>query len=454
MNHITDKEERKYRWYAHESLKPRYITVEPATVWLDLLQPPTYLTNESESVMYSLPISWLGKGNCTEEKSDGNTSDGINNNEDMKKKLWDVLELHGFIVISNVLTSEECEQAIGLSRNWITACQYADLGGSEQARLYTKVEEQSQSSPSLLLTATSATSRTLTADEAAPFFPSGLEGGFLPFYGSGHTMCAWSIRSNPRVCRAFECLYATTNLLASLDGCVLWQTGMERKTDRGWFHLDQNPACKPHPASLQGLVSVLDVSESTGGNVIVAQSHHLFPHHYLSMDGDCAGFYSTRLQELNGDDWLEIDKNDSMILNPQKVLALQLHAGDMLMWDSRVVHTSYPADPESPPATPYKGLVRAAWAVTFMPEAEVSQATVQSRREAVRQARTLTHWVNKVAPLGAECAEQVAREQGRIDGIHKWEEQTGQKVLLGFEDMSERQRQLVIGKQGIREDVQ
>ena len=43
--------------------------------------------------------------------------------------------------------------------------------------------------------------------------------------------------------------------------------------DKGWFHIDQNPHTKTKFTSIQGLVNLLPVMGSTGGNVLAMGSH-------------------------------------------------------------------------------------------------------------------------------------------------------------------------------------
>jgi hypothetical protein len=448
MNHLVGSEERKRRWYASsEDLVPLSIAVQPATAWEEILTPirqhhasASEYEYDTQGPILSVPIAWLLDDI---QQSDHTTNDEVHERTSyVPEKLLEILDFHGFLVVSQVLSKQECDTTLSLTWDWIEATRFADsefdlerdcqIDGSENGDHFANNVSVSSGS----------------------HFPQGLEGGCLPFYGSGHTTSAWNIRSHPHVRRVFECLYRSNDLLASLDGCILWKDGMQYSTDRGWFHLDQNPATKPQQCCIQGLASVLDATPTTGGNVLVAQSHRHFPHHYMSQVNTCADFYTTRLQELQGDDWLEIDPHDEVLLDPRKIVSLQLHAGDLLLWDSRVVHCSYPA--LSPPTTrsttaihgPGRDLVRAAWAVTYIPQSSVTSPSVlEARRDAVNNARTLTHWIDKAAPLGAERVDESAREQQRVQAICKWQQYNGKKVLLFFDDLTAMQQELVVGKE-------
>ena len=73
----------------------------------------------------------------------------------------------------------------------------------------------------------------------------------------------------------------------------------------------------------------------------------------------------------------------------------------------------------------------------------------EQRVQAVNSYRTLTHWVNKVKPLGEERPEQVALEEKRISAMmmmrHNNNHNDGDPVLLNFDELNESQKRLVIG---------
>jgi hypothetical protein len=248
-----------------------------------------------------------------------------------------------------------------------------------------------------------------------------------------------------------------------MDGIVLWQS-QHPPTDAGWFHIDQNPIHKPKFECVQGLVNLLPVTRTTGGNALVPQSHHLFPQHYTGASGDdenslhsspCLQFYHDRLEELKGDDWMEIDPLDTTVLSPDNIISCLLGPGDLLLWDSRLVHCSYPGQSPVPKSDSdisnhhpnHHGLSRAATIVSMMPQSKCSSQVLEQRRQAVDSARTLTHWANKVAPLGNEHAtDKGTVEETEAVAIMKKHQATSEtKILLEFKDLSTRQQRLVIG---------
>jgi hypothetical protein len=423
MDHLQTDQERRARWYSHTL--PRYVPVEAAKRPADLVNPP----EKAYTKAYSLPFEWLQR----------DTDQEIPVRRDL---LATVLERHGFVVVSGVLNRTECKEAMELAWDWIEAASLSEL--QRQTVELATTPPVSRKDPSTL---------------SSVYFPRAVEGGMMPFYGSGHSSFAWKIRSHANVKTVFSSLHETTDdLISSLDGIVVWRAGREHATDKGWFHLDQNPILKPGQECIQGLVNLMDSTPTTGGNVMVAKSHRLFPQHYLDEKNPCVEFYQTRLDEVAGDDWMEIDPNDDIILDPKNIISLLLQAGDLLLWDSRVAHCSYPglgsccdddtrAGAGAAAAAAVNGLIRAATTVSMMPTESASESVLLERKEAVHSSRTLTHWANKVAPLGAERPEHVALESACVERMKRWQQSGSCKelVLLDFQDLTLDQKRLVVG---------
>jgi len=174
-------------------------------------------------------------------------------------------------------------------------------------------------------------------------------------------------------------------------------------------------------------------------------SHRLFPEHYLQSN-DNKIFYKERLKEIDGDDWLEVDPHDNVLFQSGSVVTCLLEPGDVLIWDSRTVHCSYPSEEkmQRKGSTPLQshGLIRAAGLINMIPRGKCSQAIRNERLKAIDSSRTLTHWVDKAAPLGEERSEDADKED-RCVGYMKTQQKHMNKVLLSYEDLSAAQKQLV-----------
>ena len=136
------------------------------------------------------------------------------------------------------------------------------------------------------------------------------------------------------------------DLLVSFDGAGVYRPWRRRRcepTKGGWYHVDQNfwNVGRQGLACVQGLVSLTDVHEGTGGLVLFPGSHHLFSklskmkrvkEEYQDRSEDYVRFHDKDLYRM-------LVKNKQRRMMPSLVRA---RAGDMILWDSRVVHAGTP----------------------------------------------------------------------------------------------------------------
>ncbi|EKX51841.1 hypothetical protein GUITHDRAFT_134183 [Guillardia theta CCMP2712] len=349
------------------------------------------------------------------------------------------LASQGFAVISAVLRQDECAKAVDLAWDFVEAASKAKnrvLKGDYSNHV----------------------------DRADPDtwhngnWPRCVEGGIIPFCGAGQSRCAWYVRSHHKIREVFAGLWQTEDLVVSFDGLLLWRdwrtlNRMEYRTEEGWFHIDQNPRKKQDFCCVQGLVNLLPNSGYIEGNVLVAGSHLSFPHHFLQhTDEDLRTFYLSRLDQVQDEDWLEVHPKDSLLHN--NVICCHLDAGDLLLWDSRVVHCSYPSaigatreeqaelsSGDRMVLEHAKGLTRAAVMVCYVPAERVDARIKEERVEAVGRGATLSHWPDKLQALGAEQQADAEKEREMIEDMM----QTS-SALLPASELSDEQWKLVYGR--------
>lgn len=218
----------------------------------------------------------------------------------------------------------------------------------------------------------------------------------------------------------------------------------------------------------QGIVNLLPVTKISGGNVLIEKSHRLFPHHYTSHAN--REYYKDRLNEVDGDDWLEIYADDKVAVCEDDAICCQLEPGDMLLWDSRLVHCSYPGNyiddnnfcnsaehiaidkneekKENRNLTSLlskaNGLIRAASLVSMRAmrtddDSRLSPEVASSRKNASIHCQSLTHWIDKASILAGERMDEVAKEKSRTDWMKKYKP----GVLLAYGDLDETRRRLI-----------
>lgn len=210
--------------------------------------------------------------------------------------------------------------------------------------------------------------------------------GIVNGAGVGQSDFLWSVRTLPKVRRAFERIWDTTDLLVSFDGANVfrpWHHGF-RKTLCGWWHVDQGGA-KVGRHAVQGLVSLFDGDGTTGGLTVVPGSH--LRHREVvedqanpSVDFCSVQPYQSVLQEL-----------------PHRLVACR--AGDLVLWDSRTVHANSPA--VAPPTAPGDRLLRAAAYVCMTPKRCATAEVRQQRRIAFEHGFSTSHWPHELR-LGSQ----------------------------------------------------
>ncbi|CAF1266991.1 unnamed protein product [Rotaria sp. Silwood1] len=218
-------------------------------------------------------------------------------------------------------------------------------------------------------------------------WPSFSSHGLIATFGIGQSDFLWSVRSHPQVKNVFARLWNTRQLLVSFDGCGVfrdWRYNPMWKTSGGWEHVDQNPKKKPDRCCIQGIVSLTDQNERSGGLIV-------YPHTHLRF---------TELCDIteNSNDFVKVPSNHS-IMNHGQTLGKLVHcrAGDLILWDSRLIHCNSPATAieERCPNEPV-GLLRIAAYVSMSPTTFVNGQTLdefrEKRKEMVQNNYTLTHW--------------------------------------------------------------
>ena len=255
-----------------------------------------------------------------------------------------------------------------------------------------------------------------------------LEGGIFPSFGVGQSRAGWKVRTLPNVRRVFRDFWRTEGgLLASFDSSLLWRRG--ERTERGWFHVDQNPSVRREFANVQGLVNLVKVKEGRGGNVLVPGSHKLFDKWQESE------IYRDKIEEVDGDDWMEVSGDD--VRKAGGAVMVEMNPGDLLLWDSRTIHCSNGEDEtveggrEGEVTVDGGGVTRAAVLGTMYPEERVGEDVRKRRREGVERGATGTHWANKMALLGAERGEEVDVEANRVRLMRR----AGMGIVAGAEEV-------------------
>jgi hypothetical protein len=105
--------------------------------------------------------------------------------------------------------------------------------------------------------------------------------GIIGGGGFGQSEFMWYLRTLPSVTTSFNLLYdrdPSNHLITSFDGGVMfrpWQHHPDLtscRTQSGWYHVDQGRSMRG-PQCIQGVLSLTDCNELTGGLCVIPKSH-------------------------------------------------------------------------------------------------------------------------------------------------------------------------------------
>jgi len=213
----------------------------------------------------------------------------------------------------------------------------------------------------------------------------------------------------------------TDDLLTSFDGMSIfrpWKLNQQWKTNpsASWLHIDQHPLHRHGLQCVQGLVNLLPMNDSCGGNVLIPKSHRDFT--------NIPKKYPERVAKVPAAiDHFRYPANDPLLVDdaPEQPIMCHMEVGDMLLWDSRTIHCSGPglSDPESKPE-----LMRAVSLICMMPRDRCPEEVRQTRLRAPLEGLSTTNWSDRWIPLDDSPAVLVHQD------LNKYPNRKGYKYNL------------------------
>jgi hypothetical protein len=228
-----------------------------------------------------------------------------------------------------------------------------------------------------------------------PIRPTFSTHGVLNGNGIGQSDFLWNVRLNHQVKKVFARIWNTQQLLTSFDGSGVfrdWRYNPTWKTNGGWNHVDQNPKVKPDKCCIQGLVSLTDQNEKTGGLIVYPGTHLNF----------------TKLSDVTkrSNDFVKVsDSHPIMEQGKTRGKLVHCRAGDLVLWDSRTVHCNSPAVAiEERNQDEPVDLLRIVAYVSMSPINFIRDQTLdefrEKRQQIVENNCTLTHWPTELVISG------------------------------------------------------
>ena len=194
----------------------------------------------------------------------------------------------------------------------------------------------------------------------------------------------WGVRVAKGVRQAWATVLDSDDLSVSFDGAGAWLNphvhGESVATRGKWYHIDQFYGKTPRRKGFQGLVTLYEADHDTGSFVCLPGSHRDY-------ERNCRGRNPLgNFVRMSG-------KKDADYCAYRAVQVAPLSAGDLVVWDSRVVHCSAGFDATSDPSsllrlrnlTEQPPLARLVAYVACARKDAVSDTVREKRREAVRR---------------------------------------------------------------------
>lgn len=210
------------------------------------------------------------------------------------------LEKKGWAVVPSLFSPAECDQLL--------ADQWACFDAASDSRLnpHWSKEEWAR----------------MKADDLPPH-----QHGIMTGWRINHCEPVRRVRRDRRCLFVFASLYGTDQLCGSMDRINFKFPGRTYRSVKPWPHVDQNPR-RLGRVTVQSYVTMMDAPEDAPGNRLYEGSHAIFAEHWAYRRTTDAG------------DWTTLDAQEAATLEQTCPLVKPvLHKGDMLLWDSRTVHS-------------------------------------------------------------------------------------------------------------------
>lgn len=220
--------------------------------------------------------------------------------------------------------------------------------------------------------------------------------------GLPQTRGPWQARGNENIREVFRQIWETDDLLVSMDSVLCWLPwwlNSNWKPFTEGLHLDQNPFAKPERVCVQGMVPLLDVTEISGGLEVIPRSHEYSARERFKSN-------HPHFNTTAASDWCPLSKIDSHTPPP---ILLACEAGDMILWDSRVIHggrvgsgvsnSKGIGDDKSICATSTE-LARLALTVCMTPKKLATEAVLKARQKGYKKGITFSHWPHEAHMTG------------------------------------------------------
>ncbi|WVW86105.1 hypothetical protein I302_108144 [Kwoniella bestiolae CBS 10118] len=199
--------------------------------------------------------------------------------------------------------------------------------------------------------------------------PAFVWGGLFNRHGVQHEQWVWDVRSEQAIVDVFSKIWDTDELLVSFDSVNISLPFDENANFQkgAWPHTDQSPL-RRHKHCIQGIMNLVEVGPKDGSLMVLEGSFELYNE-----------FFETHEQDAPPEGW---SWRDSFVPSDEQIQwfydrgckwrKVEAGPGDLILWDSRMIHYGGKAEGDS---------IRVATYVCYKPAKDIEPQAVELRQK-------------------------------------------------------------------------
>ena len=205
--------------------------------------------------------------------------------------------------------------------------------------------------------------------------------GIFKYFQVAHQRFAWLARTNPKILNIFKKIWNTNELVCSFDGCCYYPNETDEEP-RYWIHTDQSPQKK----GLWCYQSFLSLTNNSERTFILFKGTHKYHEHYFNT-----------MNINNNSDWNIIEESYLDTYHKDKLEILDVSAGDLVIWDSRLFH-------QNTCGTLTCNEERLVQYLCYLPKHSASNNKIEQeqRKKYFYNLRTTNHWPYPMFPVSEQ----------------------------------------------------
>lgn len=280
--------------------------------------------------------------------------------EDYEEKVSGIMDTFGFVVVTGILSPEECVNAEVLMKTDLVNCIDETVKVDNVLKqAITNVKNSSKHWPRA----------------STPGLP---DKGFMSTNGIPQGNFAWEMRTNPKVREIFAHLHTTQEIVVGIDVSFFSADGIDAPTTVMWPHADQDSRLNyGSEHSYQGILYAWDATTSDKSTTVVWPKSHVNEYENLKnaipISNGKHGLNITNIHVAS----IQAEFMKRWLNGARRV---QVPAGGLIIFNSRTIHQGY--------ASGY----RLAQPISWAPKACRSELALKQKLQTLHMGIATTHW--------------------------------------------------------------